>query len=278
MDQQWKTFGHKAQKLILERHLSSLALPHAYLFSGQEGVGKQSLALEFAKKLLKTDNLQNHPDFQIIDVQGEIIMDNIHDFISRLSLKPFVAKKKVAIINNAENLNPQSGNALLKTLEEPSADTVIILVSSGKLLPTIVSRCQISVSTDSARDNYAAFAKHQELKIFQDMAELSFGSSGRLKRFVEDADYFKRQRELAEDFKKIKSESLGEKLARVNNLAEDEPGDLRAKLLTWLQWQIHQLRLEPLEFGNARALSEAAYSLTLNKNKKLVLQTLMFKL
>ena len=71
-------------------------------------------------------------------------MEPALEFISRLSLKPFIGKYKVAIINNAENLNQQSGNALLKTLEEASESTIIILVAGyGKLLTTIISRCQV---------------------------------------------------------------------------------------------------------------------------------------
>src|SRR5260221_2148399 len=80
----------------------------------------------------------------MLDMEGEITVEPILDFIGKLRFKPFMGSKIIAIINNAKNLNLQSGNALLKTLEEPSPSSIIILVSSsGSVLPTVVSRCQV---------------------------------------------------------------------------------------------------------------------------------------
>src|SRR6185295_6471933 len=109
----WETFGHKQIKNILDRQISSGVMPHAYLFLGAQDLGKRTLALEFAKKVLNTEKLENHPDFQILDVQGEIVVEQALDFMSKMSFKAFFGTKKVAIINNAENLNVQSSNALL---------------------------------------------------------------------------------------------------------------------------------------------------------------------
>jgi DNA polymerase III subunit delta' len=128
----WKdSFGHTNIKQILGGQIRAGLLYHAYLFTGPEGVGKKRVALEFAKKVLGTENLGNHPDFELFELSGEITMEPVLGLISRLKLKPFIAQKKVAIINDAQNLNTQSSNALLKTLEEPAKDTAIILISTS---------------------------------------------------------------------------------------------------------------------------------------------------
>ena len=141
---EWQTFGHNEIKNLLNKQISSGIFPHAYLFTGPEAVGKKNLALEFAKVVLKADKLENHPDFQILDSEGEIKIEQILEFIGKIGYKPFLGEKKVAIINNAQNLNTQSSSALLKTLEEPSESSVIILIAgSGNILSTISSRCQV---------------------------------------------------------------------------------------------------------------------------------------
>jgi len=274
----WQTYGHNKNKSLLEKQLALGCLPHAYLFFGPQGVGKKTLALEFAKSILGTENLNNHPDFQILDARGEIIIEAAKEFMSRLSLKPFVGEKKVAVINGAENLNQQSGNALLKTLEEPSPSTIIILIASGKLLPTIVSRCQALRFYGFSRGQLRGFGETSGLKVSEAMLDLSFGSPAKLRRLAEDADYFNRQKESAAQYEFLKSSGLGGRLAALGSLAEAETADLRGQLLDWLNFQTQELSQKPVDFAKARALMDADVALGMNKNKKLVLQTLMFKI
>ncbi len=147
---------------ILKASVSEKKIAHAYLFIGPDGVGKHSAAIEFAKlvncALKKNDNcgkcasctkIKNttHPDIFIISAeegQRIIPIDKIRELSSRLSLKPFEARYRVAIID-AQSLNEESSNALLKTLEEPGPDMVFILiaVNASALSDTIVSRCQV---------------------------------------------------------------------------------------------------------------------------------------
>src|ERR1051326_2085116 len=143
MTHSWVSFGHKHVKNLLEKQLATKNLSHAYLFKGPSGVGKRTLALELAKQILAGENLSTHPDFQMLDASGEIVMEQALEFLERLHLKPFIGQKKVAVINHAQNLNTASSNALLKTLEEPSPSTIIILIAEGAVLPTIISRCQV---------------------------------------------------------------------------------------------------------------------------------------
>lgn len=89
--------------------------------------------------------LDNHPDILILEpVRGSLRIDQIRRLISALAIKPFSARHRIAIIADAHTMNLQAANALLKILEEPPANTTLILTAIQKadLLPTIVSRCR----------------------------------------------------------------------------------------------------------------------------------------
>lgn len=157
---------------ILKASVSGKRIAHAYLFLGPNGVGKHSTSIEFAKLLNcvseKKDNCTMcsscvkiekniHPDIFIISAEeGEriISIDKIRELSARLSLKPFEARYRVAIID-AQTLNEESSNALLKTLEEPGPDMVFILIAANAsaLSDTIVSRCQVVRFRPLSRDD-----------------------------------------------------------------------------------------------------------------------------
>lgn len=138
--------GHEKAKTVLENSLKNKSISHAYLFYGRKGLGKLSLAKEFAKKILNTDNLESCPDYKYIskkDDKKDIIIEQIRkELIDDIYISPAACDYKVYIIDDAESLNTASQNALLKTLEEPPKYIVIILVSSSIsiFLPTIISR------------------------------------------------------------------------------------------------------------------------------------------
>ncbi len=159
--------GHTAPLKVLKSAINSGEIAHAYLFTGQEGVGKRSAALAWASILLcgkggdiacgKCGNCikmakEVHPDLILASpvarekkVKEELDITHIRELTKALSYRPYEAKIKVAIVDRADMMNTPAGNAFLKTLEEPPPDTVIILVTSNirSLLPTIVSRCQV---------------------------------------------------------------------------------------------------------------------------------------
>ncbi len=137
-------------------------MAHAYLFEGDQGTGKAELALWFVKHLFCLNlqagmpcekcnnclriNSKDHPDVVEIEPDGQSIkVDQIRALQSELAKSGFESAKKVVIIHQAEKMNLNSANSLLKFLEEPPADFMIILEtqSLGKILPTIRSRCQI---------------------------------------------------------------------------------------------------------------------------------------
>jgi DNA polymerase-3 subunit delta' len=153
--------GHDRSITILQRALANDTLGHAYLFSGQAGIGKKKTAFALAAAVncpdvrpeggcgkcpscRKVETL-GHPDVHILVPDGdEIKIDQIRQVQSDLSLKPFEGAKKVLIVDNAESMNIAASNAFLKTLEEPPGNALIILITSMPqgLLSTIRSRCQ----------------------------------------------------------------------------------------------------------------------------------------
>ena len=146
-------------RIALEAGLrDAAALSHAYLFHGPAGSGKRAAAREFAGALIARDSDDPedtrrrvssgvHPDIAWVEPRGahDILVDDVRDEIVRqASLRPFEANVRVFVIVDADRMNEESQNALLKTLEEPGAYAHFILTSSapGRLLETIPSRCR----------------------------------------------------------------------------------------------------------------------------------------
>ena len=150
--------GHARQKEILDRSLASGRLAHAYLFSGPDGVGKRLMALALARAIVcheqrgcgdcqacrKIDH-RNHPDLHVLEPDGNSIkIEQVRSLQKDLNLKPLEAPRKICLIEAADSMTLGAANALLKTLEEPRGDTLLILLSAhpNRLLETIRSRCQ----------------------------------------------------------------------------------------------------------------------------------------
>ena len=153
--------GHHQILKQLYHAIASNRVAGAYLFVGVANVGKETVALNFAKSIncrtsdegacgtclscRKADN-GNHPDLQIIRPSGAWIkIDQIRELQKRIIYRPLEGVRKVYILAEAERMNLEAANCLLKTLEEPPADSVLILLTTNldALLPTIRSRCQI---------------------------------------------------------------------------------------------------------------------------------------
>lgn len=136
-----------ARKLLLDAHRAG-RLPHAHLFTGPSGCGKSDLARELAAAVLgcEPSSVLAHPDAHFVQPESKsrrIVIDQIRGLDLAIQRKPLVSSSKVAILHDAERLQPAAANAFLKTLEEPPPGTVIILTSSlpEALLETIISRC-----------------------------------------------------------------------------------------------------------------------------------------
>jgi len=141
----------------LDSFVQQQKIPHAIMFNGQQGCGKFTLAVIFAKNVLsfgldrqKADRIAHlidekiHPDVSIVtgNDRGLISVDTIRGIGSHLQSAPNEGDRKIIIIKDCDQMNEQAQNALLKMLEEPPAHVLFLLTCNrqGKLLPTIKSR------------------------------------------------------------------------------------------------------------------------------------------
>jgi DNA polymerase III gamma/tau subunit len=133
--------GHERQLKYLETVYKNSRLAHAYLFYGPEGVGKCTVAREFAEKLVK-----DPAQVIILTTEGsrDIPIDDIRELKRKLSFAPQADEWRVVIIDGVEHLSIPAANAFLKLLEEPGERTLLLLISSALelVLPTIRSRTQ----------------------------------------------------------------------------------------------------------------------------------------
>ena len=135
--------GNNEAKKYLTQSIKNKNISHAYMFIGEEGIGKKLIALEFAKTIMCESNLieacekcksckifnsMNHPDFFMIEPEGSNIkIEQIRSIKSKIYEKPIVSSKKVYIINDSQKMTLESQNSLLKILEEPPEYIIIIL-------------------------------------------------------------------------------------------------------------------------------------------------------
>jgi DNA polymerase-3 subunit delta' len=188
---------------LLQRSLARKRLGHAYLFSGEDLAHLQLVARTLAKTLNCQQPRQskdvpgapdccdacascrriesgNHPDVQWVRPESKsrvITIDQVRDLMQTIFLKPTEAEYKVAMIVGADRLNQQAANAFLKTLEEPPARSVLILLSTepGRILETILSRClRLNFAGKSERFGDESFLEW--LKQFSDTAVAERGS------------------------------------------------------------------------------------------------------
>jgi DNA polymerase-3 subunit delta' len=201
----WKRVrGHDELVRILEEAVRRGRLAHAYLFVGPQGLGKRLLAEELAKTLLCEGRQPNHfeacdqcpacaqvaagthPDFFRVgrpEDKHELPIDVIQTLCQKLSLKAARGRGKVAVLDDADDLNEESANCFLKTLEEPPPGSLLILIgtSTARQLPTILSRCQVIHFKPLPEEVVVDLLQAQGVKdkaFAQRLARLSGGSPG----------------------------------------------------------------------------------------------------
>jgi DNA polymerase-3 subunit delta' len=155
--------GHDRIIEVLKRSLRSGKTAHSYLFEGVSGCGRRKTALTLIQALFcksSTDDAcgvcpscrkidsGNHPDIHLLSPlpdKRDISIEQLREMQRELSLRPYEAPRKACIIDPAERLNANSANSLLKTLEEPPGNALIILLTENAemLLSTVRSRCQL---------------------------------------------------------------------------------------------------------------------------------------
>ncbi|RPH86762.1 MAG: DNA polymerase III subunit delta', partial [Deltaproteobacteria bacterium] len=194
-------YGHSKQIDMLQKAMAQQRVGHSYVFSGLAAIGKKTLALAFTQALncenavLQGDSCGecsscrkmihgNHPDIQMLETQAQFIrIDAIRNIQEQMTFKPLEGRRRVFLIDDADKMNEQAANALLKTLEEPSADNIIMLVTARPywMPQTILSRCRHVRINPLAAETVARFLieqKQMEPSKASLLASLSGGSIG----------------------------------------------------------------------------------------------------
>jgi DNA polymerase III delta' subunit len=262
----WQITGHKKQLEFLQTAVQNGRLPHGLLFAGPKGIGKHTIARALAKMLVcetnsacgdcgqcKTFTAGANPDFLEITGEDGIKIEQIRDLTYKLSLKSYSAKFKVAIIDNAERMTEEAANSLLKSLEEPTDHTVIVLISANpnRLPKTIVSRTQ-KITFGPLRANQSVARNLSEAETEE-------------------------QTGINEYYDKVFSSSLPDRLVLGAEMADMETHQLHKLFEIWLTRLQGELSVNPtLQIvKKIKAVNEGSMMLNQNVNSKLLLANLM---
>jgi DNA polymerase III subunit delta' len=248
----WDVVGHEGAVNLLRRDIAAGRLAHAYLFTGADGIGKQTLALQFAAAV----NCENppapgdpcgvcrpcrllparkHPDLAVVDPEaagGKILVDAARGLIQTLSLKPLESRRRIALLLDFHRALPGAANALLKTIEEPPPSALLLLTAetADGLLPTIVSRCRIVALRPLAeeqvsralQDRWQVPAGRAEV-----LARLSGGRLGWAVAQAQNGDSEAQRQDLFDRWKRLLRGSRRERFDLAREAAEDRDQAVR---------------------------------------------------
>ncbi|MBN2693847.1 DNA polymerase III subunit delta' [bacterium] len=235
---------------LLKRAYRNSVITHAYLFLGPPGVGKSLVAKNFIKLIncisVTTDTnpcnqcvickkIESNSFLDLIHIKPEsskdvIKIDQIREIEEKISYKKFEGKEKIVFIEDIEQMNNSSFNALLKTLEEPPEGTIFILTASNEesIPKTITSRCQTVLFNPLREDiiyshlieNYSDEDSDKLLLV----SKLSQGSMTRAKEWLE-LNILERRWELFNDLIVISDFKFPKVIARVEKIVSELKGD-----------------------------------------------------
>ncbi len=263
-NQGWGIIGHEHTVNTLRRALASDRVRHAYLLTGPDHIGKLLLARRTAQTLLCTGGPDarsapqnpcntclacrkvmhyNHPDVHYIARPPDkqfILIDQVRALQSDSARKTMEGRRNIFIISGMHEMNVQAANCLLKTLEEPEPDVVLLLTvpDPGLLLPTILSRVQqlpmhllTTTEIKTALEQYWQVAQQEATVI----AALAAGRMGWAVQAIEKEDMLENRRAQLETLTKLPSLSRARRFDVAQQLSAD--GDkLRGILELWLLW------------------------------------------
>ncbi|MBI3950688.1 MAG: DNA polymerase III subunit delta' [Acidobacteria bacterium] len=242
----WETLiGNDRVKATLKAALIENRLAHGLIFSGPDGVGKRQFALTVAKAVncveARADSCDHcavcrkieagdHIDVQILGPDGAFIkVSQVRQLVGEANYRPFESRKRVFILDPASAMNEQAANALLKTLEEPPATSLVILITDKlqALLPTVRSRCQIHTFTPLKVEQVEDFLRARYPRPEAEIKLIARLSAGRIGRALEiDLSAYQEQRKETIELLKLlvasnnqarlirAAEYLGRKLSR----------------------------------------------------------------
>lgn len=318
--------GHTEVVELLRRALRDERVAHAYLITGPRGVGRRTLALALARGLnclaerdqrpcghcrpcrliqrgahVDVRVVRRAPDRKWILLRApsgagspqDGVADNIEFIQSDAQLRPADGRKKVYVILNAEELQPEAANRLLKTLEEPTAYVHFVLTASdrGAVLPTIVSRCQELALRPVPRGVLAAELERRGLADRQHAQRLAAAAAGRPGVALAAARDPTLLATRAADIDLLRDAVAADRLHRLviaRSIAErwaSQADRVRATLRTWADWWRDVLLLQLgltehatlAEGAELHAAADAARACSLDEARagaRLVLQTL----
>jgi len=245
--------GHQWAIDLLDRQQQNGQVPQALLLAGPLYVGKGTLGRYFAQSLNCQGSPKpcgqclscrkivsgNHPDVRIFDQEDETLkIDQIRELQQELSLSPYESPYRVVLLCNFERATTSAANALLKTLEEPAEQVVLILTATdpSKLLPTIVSRCQILTLRPLPRPEILGALQtqwHTSPEQAELLAQLAAGRLGWAIRALADESFLARRQQRLNDLLNLLRMSRAERLTYAHQLGRD-PGAIRETLALWL--------------------------------------------
>jgi len=260
----WNIVGHEHSIDILRRTLAAQQVRHAYLFTGPPHIGKALLARRFAQTLLCTGGPDssiapqepcntclscrkvlhgNHPDVHVIAKPPDkqfILIEQIRTLQNDSARRTLEGRRNVFIVENVHEMNVQAANSLLKTLEEPEPDVVLLLTvpDAGLLLPTILSRVQLipmQLLTATQIKNALVQQWEVEPKEADLIAALAAGRMGWAVQAVEDEEMLTQRKAQLDLLTKLPSASRVQRFDLVQRVSTDAE-KVQTLLELWLLW------------------------------------------
>ena len=251
---------------LLGHHIAEGQVRHAYLITGSDGIGKRTLALDFARALLCSEPPSEgefcktcrpcvlvegmvHPDLHVVVPEAEktgLLVDDVRDLQHKIALTPIEGDRRIALLPGFDRATDNAANALLKTLEEPPGKVVFLLTARDQegLLPTIVSRCEVirlrSVNRETLKDALIEQGYSSDEAAL--LAGVSAGLPGRALALGENKEALEERDERLDELIDLLSTDIAGRLAYVEPLLPKKD-DLQTKrnhmlliLETWLSF------------------------------------------
>ena len=250
--------GHEQIKEHMQAAIRDKKPFHAYLFQGEEGVGKEALARTFAaglqcqsesadkpcKECVSCRQMEsgNQPDvIWVTREKASLGVDEIREQLcNTMDIKPFSSPYKIYLVPEAEKMTEAAQNALLKTIEEPPEYGIVILVTSNisALLPTIQSRCLTMEFRPLSTAVVESYVKeHCQVPDYQARASAAFaqGNLGKAMRYAKSEDFIERKDHIISLLRHVEQMDLSEMLAVIKDLGtrKDEVRDYIDLMVLW---------------------------------------------
>jgi DNA polymerase III subunit delta' len=267
----WSIIGHSAPLAVLQRALQSERPPHAWLFTGPEGVGKAATAIEFAAALNCISETKpcgecrpcrdtlagRHPDVEVVAPGGmcdepdhrdhpdsrDLRICQIRRVERLLTLSPYAGGRRIAIVDAADTMRAEAANAFLKTLEEPPGESVIILLAEReeRLPETVLSRCQKLRFRPVDRQTIveALLAENASPEAAASIAAAAAGKLGWALRTLEDSSLLEARSRMLDEAVRLAHAGRAERFAWAREAESRAPGVRErylGELSAWESW------------------------------------------